>query len=600
MTAGSIIQVLPDRVANKIAAGEVVERPASVVKELTENSIDAGAQRITIELVDGGRKLISIRDDGRGMVRDDAILAIERHATSKIRDVDDIESVSTMGFRGEALAAISSVSRFTLTTRTPDAHVATCVEVNGGLLHDVREVGAPPGTLIEVRNIFCNVPARRKFLRTAVTETNHVRQQFIQLALTHPKCGWRLVLDGREAWDLPPGANLEERVRSLFGTDTFQGLTRVSGQYAQVQISGLMGLPRLSRTDRSQQYFGINGRPATCPILQYALREGYRGVLPKGRHPVVFLSVELDPGDVDVNVHPTKREVRFRRPGDVRDALIQVLREGLMGSGTELNPSANLPRIPVAPHQQPALNIEPEPGWSRPEERHANPVAIPEPVQEGPASGGVAPPPVAPEATPFDHPESPWSWCKLMGAAGGGRYAVFETEDGLVLMDPRAAHERILYEALLKVRSGAAIASQGLLVPETVELSARDAAVLGKHLEALQGMGFSIEGFGADSFLVEALPAVLGDVSASALLPDIAAVLSTTGRRRSKDRWIEEQVAVAASQRAVSRSTKRTDQELQHLIEKLVQCDMPYTDPQGRPTLIFMGFSELNRKFGRA
>ena len=591
--------MLPDRVANKIAAGEVVERPASVVKELTENSLDAGAERITIVLVDGGRKLRSIRDDGRGMVRDDAILSIERHATSKIRDVDDIESVSTMGFRGEALAAISSVSRFTLTTRTAEAEAATCVEVNGGLLHDVREVGAPVGTLIEVRNLFCNVPARRKFLRTATTETNHVRQQFIQMALTHPQCGWRLILDGREAWDLPPGASLEERVRSLFGTDTFQGLRRVSGEYAQVHVSGLIGLPRLSRTDRTQQHFAINSRPATCPVLQYALREGYKGTLSKGRYPVVFLSVNVDPGDVDVNVHPTKREVRFRRPGDVRDAVIQVLRDGLTGNGPSIAPAKALPRIPAAPHHQQALTLE-APPVSRPPEAPRSSAPDPAP-RPSPVRTAVVAMPAVPslKQPPVDHPEAPWSWCQLLGSAGSGQYAVFETEEGLVLMDPRAAHERILYETILKTHAGTT-ASQGLLVPETVELNARDAAVLQKHLETLQHMGFAIEIFGTDSFLVEALPAVLAHVSAAALLPDIAAGLAVAGRRRGEARWIEEQVALAASQRAVPRTKQRTPQELQHLVESLITCDMPYTDPQGRPTLIFMGFSELARKFGRS
>ena len=326
------IRVLSEQVANKIAAGEVVERPASVVKELIENAIDAGATRIDIAITAGGRKLIEVCDNGCGMMRDDALLCLERQATSKIRDVDDIEHITTLGFRGEAIPSIASVSRVILKTRRHESDVGTAITIAGGILHDVRDAGVPPGTTIEVRDLFFNVPARRKFLRAFQTEQAHIRTVFTFHALAHPDIGMSLTSDGRELTRLPPGATLEERVRDLFGTDFSSDLRPVDARMGDIRIYGFVSLPSQTRNDRSEQYIFINGRPATAPIIAYALREAYPPLAPD-RKPIVLLFLEIPPDSVDVNVHPTKREVRFHKPAEIREALIRAVRDTLENRG---------------------------------------------------------------------------------------------------------------------------------------------------------------------------------------------------------------------------------------------------------------------------
>ena len=317
--------------ANKIAAGEVVERPASVLKELIENALDAGASRVAAEVTAGGRKLVAVSDNGGGMSRDDALLAVERHATSKIRDVDDIERIATLGFRGEALAAIAAVSRFRLVTRREEDPAGTEILITGGRIRDVRECGAPHGTAVEVRDLFHNVPARRKFLRSAQTELSHLRAAFLVQALSHPAAGMSLKVDGRDAYHLPEGAGVEDRIRDLFGGEYLDGLRPLSHRAPDVTVSGYAGLPAISRADRGEQYVLVNGRVCWAPVLGHAVRESYRAVLPSDRHPIVFLFLEMPPERVDVNVHPTKKEVRFRRPAAVRDAVIAAQLQGGAG-----------------------------------------------------------------------------------------------------------------------------------------------------------------------------------------------------------------------------------------------------------------------------
>ena len=322
------VRVLPLHVANKIAAGEVVERPASVVKELVENAIDAGANRIAITITQGGRKLVAVQDDGCGMTKDDAVLSLERQATSKIRDVTDIEEIDTLGFRGEAIPSIASVSRFTLTTRRADSDEGTTIQVNAGTLAEVRSAGCPPGTLVEVRDLFCNVPARRKFLRAYVTEENHVKTIFTVHALAHPRIGFSLTIDGRELYRLAPAATAQDRILDLFGKDFVAELLPLDGRkdarhetgdasrtlderQKTIRVTGFIERPNLSTPTRRDQYVFINGRPATSASIAYALREAYPRRAGDSR-PAAVLFIDLPPNQVDVNVHPTKREVRFR------------------------------------------------------------------------------------------------------------------------------------------------------------------------------------------------------------------------------------------------------------------------------------------------
>jgi DNA mismatch repair protein MutL len=608
------IRLLPLNVANKIAAGEVVERPASVVKELMENAIDAGASRVEVSVTAGGRKLVEVRDNGCGMNRDDALLSIERQATSKIRDVDDIERITTLGFRGEAIPSIASVSRFSLKTRTAEQDAGTELAVIGGAFQEVKDAGVPVGTTVSVRDLFFNVPARRKFLRAYQTEQAHIRSVFTLHALAHPEIGMSLTADGRLLVNLPPGATLEERVRDLFGADFLDGLKTVAFDSGGIHLTGYAGLPNVTRNDRSEQYVFVNRRPATAPVIAYALREAYPP-MDMDRKPIVLLFIELPAADVDVNVHPTKREVRFNKPADVREAIILGLSRAL---GIERKPKPqpvpNPPRsVSFAGPSAPATWASDTPP---PDLRNLIPNASAVPKHpEGPAFPYPAPPlpslpkPLAPQQVPqaptgeglplFTPPDdaSPWRWCRVVGQVAD-RYILLETDSGYVTVDPQAAHERVLYEQLLNVKDTESF-SQKLLLPESVCLPANDANRLRKYLDVIHSMGFGIEDFGDDHFLVEALPAVLGNVSCRELLADIAHDLENAGTKRGATKWREEIIAQAACRAVIGVSTKMDDDAAKKLVDELAATRMPYTCPRGRPTMIFTSYRELARKFGR-
>ncbi len=589
------IQVLSDHVANKIAAGEVVDRPASVLKELMENALDAGATQMDIHVAGGGKRMIAVSDNGHGMDRDNALLAVERHATSKIRDVDDIECVTTLGFRGEALAAISSVSRFTLITRPADALSGSEIRITGGKMADVKETGCPPGTRFEVRNLFFNVPARRKFLRADQTELTHIRQTFMVYALSHPDVGMTLTVDERSVYSPAAGASLIERLGDLFGRDYIRNLRPVEKTDGEVRLHGYVGMPHVQRGDRSEQFVFINGRPASAPLVGYALNEAYHTLVPKGRFSSVFLFLEMEPDLVDVNVHPTKKEVRFRHPDAVRDAIITTVRRVLTQPGTDAadSVSGGVSHQGSAPEPAtPRLRIDDLPSLPM-----FNYPRIPPKGEEEPDS-------VIFHADTFAEKDrdpatgSPWSWCRVLGQVGG-LYVVMETEDGLVLMDPHAAHERLLFERFMNDAVQRKVKSQGLLAPETVELTPHDAALVRKQLSLLADMGFGVSDFGGDSFMVDALPVCLGDVSARSVLAAVATSLEQSGKRGGTEHWAEQRVARAACRAAVKARDKLTVQEIEQLVIDLAGAEMPYTCPHGRPTLILLDFNELDKKFGR-
>ena len=617
MSSERSIHVLSDVVANKIAAGEVVERPASVLKELVENALDAEATQIDVIIVCGGRTLVGVDDNGRGMTRDDALLAVERHATSKIRDVNDLERIATLGFRGEALAAITSVARFRLCTRRAADLTGTEILMAAGKIQEVRDTGCPPGTSVEVRHLFFNVPARRKFLRSEQTELVHLRQVFMTYGLAHPTVGMKLTVDGRLVFSLAPGATFEDRRRDLFSFLSPSDLRPVNHAIGGIRVTGHVGLPAVSRSDRLEQYVFINGRPAGAPIVSGAIREGYRAVLPRDRYPVVFLFLELDPALVDVNVHPTKREVRFYNPGTVREVVIMALRQALALDGVgafvpqsvrSLAPSAKglLPRDghPSLKGLEPVFGERrfPYPAQSVPLAGHRDGAealrdlsslhASRSTLHEVSLRGGAEASSDLPEAS------APWTGCRILGQIGG-LYVVMETEDGLVLMDPHAAHERILYERFMVQMTQGRIESQGLLVPETVDLPPRDALRVRRHLEMLKKMGFGIAEFGGDTFVVDALPLCFQSITSRDLLTDVAAILETAGERRSADHLLEEQVAQAACKAAVKAHSVLTREEIEDLVMQLAKTEMPYTCPHGRPTLIHTSFHELAKKFGR-
>ena len=588
------VRVLPLHVANKIAAGEVVERPASVVKELVENSIDAGAANIRVAITQGGRKLVSVQDDGCGMSRDDAVLSLERQATSKILDVGDIEEIDTLGFRGEAIPSIASVSRFSITTRRHDSDEGTLVVVNAGSLAEVSAAGCPPGTLVEVRDLFCNVPARRKFLRSFPTEEGHVKNVFTVHALAHPAIGFTLTVDGREIYRLAPAATLADRLLDVFGPDFTEKLLPLGTdpRKTAVRVTGYIERPNLSAPTRREQYVFVNGRPASAPSIAYAVREAYP------RHqgdakPALFLFIDLPPSQVDVNVHPTKREVRFRDNVAVKRAICDAIEHAI-----------NIPR-PVEP--QP-FNAQPTIAEiHQPTAEHAATVDVRQPTagidnrQTETESGNKQPAPVEVELpiAADDDGAKPWKWFRFLAATESG-YIIIETDSGLVTVNPHAARERIAFERLTDAaRGGCAALSQQLLIPDAVRLSPIEAARVAAALPDIRAMGFRIEEFGRDTFKVDAVPQILGGMSPADVLSTIARDLAEGGTRRG-ERWREELVAKSIARSFAGMSVAVDEKGATKLVEELAACRMPYVCPRGKLTMFFTSTRELDRKFSKS
>jgi DNA mismatch repair protein MutL len=654
------IRLLPEQVANQIAAGEVIERPASVVKELMENSLDAQATRVTVETQAGGRSLIRVTDDGMGMSRDDALLCLERHATSKIRRAEDLAAIATMGFRGEALPSIASVSRFTLTTleRASDSPEGTQITIGGGKILEVKAAGTSPGTTIEVRQLFFNLPARRKFLRTEETESAHIQHYLTLAALAFPEVAFSFQKDGRLVWQLPavrtgddiPArlAALRERLRALYGQE--QKLLTVNfsaeilsaegaGEEGAVPASnlfrlwGFMGAPGVSRSTREDQHVFVNRRPVENRGLNFALLEGYHTALMKGRYPVCCLFLEINPGEVDVNIHPAKREVKFHREAEVRRLVAQAVRQTLLDfhageTGAKSQPSSSsrptseldggraaqtMPAVEqTALPNFPATPPRPQPtGGSVPAQTPSPPPLSPASPTVAPAAGGHLAPgtphhaPAAPTTRVVrpPSPDAPVPLLKvplrLVGVVGK-LYVVLESDRGLVLLDQHAAHERILFEQMLdRLERNDQAPSQRLLLPETVELSTRDAAFLREQLPALMRLGVGLSEFGERTFLLDALPPFVKAPAPRQFVLELVDELKAAGQEVNSLRLGEHTVAKTVCRHAVKANDPLAGRELESLIEDLRHCAMPYTCPHGRPTLIEMNFRELEKKFGR-
>ena len=604
------VRVLPLHVANKIAAGEVVERPASVAKELIENAIDAGAGRIVVTITQGGRKLVSVQDNGCGMSRDDATLSLERQATSKIRDVDDIEQIDTLGFRGEAIPSIASVSRFTLTTRRADADEGTAIQVNAGTIAEIRSAGCPAGTLVEVRDLFCNVPARRKFLRAYATEETHIKKIFSVHALAHPSIGFVLVSDGRELYNLAPAASLADRVRDLFGAEFMDETVELRpSESGNVRVSGLIERPNLATPTRRDQYVFVNGRPASAPAIAYALREAF----PRRAgdvHPAAVIFLELPPGQVDVNVHPTKREVRFRDNAAVKQALMAAIGNALFQSpsnATRVEERFANPGIRDLENQRTSTpSVQATEQKTEIQQIHKlsssqidKPVAGASEIRfdrETPA-----PVPMEFAIEPDSTRSKPWQWFKFLAQSASG-YLLIETDSGIVTINPHAARERIAYEQLLRTAETSAEhkAAQTLLIPETVKMTPTDFARLKTALETIREMGFQLEEFGRDTFKIDALPQQVAGLAPATILSTIANDLSEGGLRRGGNRWKEELIAKSIAKSFAGASMSLTPEGATKLVEELCACRMPYVCPRGKPVMIFTSTRELNRKFDRA
>jgi DNA mismatch repair protein MutL len=578
------IRLLPEHVANQIAAGEVVERPAAVVKELVENALDADAHRITVTIKNGGRSQVSVADDGWGMSRDDALLALERHATSKIAKAEDLASISSLGFRGEAIPSIAAVSRFTLTTRERGTLSGTQIEIAGGKILAVREAGAAEGTTVEVRNLFFNLPARRKFLRSVPTETAHCEHVVTLCALAHPGVAFRLVMDDREVFNLAPTDRLVDRLRELYGAQLAGQLVPVQWEHADVRVAGFVGKPGVSRADRRQQHVFINGRPVDSRGISFALQEGYHTALMRGQYPVTFIFLTLDPALVDVNIHPTKREVRFRDEQSVRQAVIEAVRHAVEPKGTTAAPlPVSVGRDEFAPGEH-ATGL-PAVGMARP------------PL--------VLRPTVEPAARPYQEtmplPEVPTeeqgNW-RVLGVIGQ-LYVLVESPEGLVLMDQHAAHERVLFEKMLRELKTAAAPAQKLLLPVTLELDARDAVFLKANLATLQKLGIGLSEFGDKTFLVDALPPYFPMADVAQMFRNIVDELRQVGEEVHVRRLTEDKIATTVCRHAVKAHDPLAGAELRSLLQQLHQCELPYTCPHGRPTMIQFSYAELEKKFGR-
>ncbi len=662
--SGAKIRMLSLDVANKIAAGEVVERPASVVKELLENALDAGSTRIDIVVTAGGRKLISIADNGSGMGRDDALMAPERQATSKIRTVQDIDRIQTMGFRGEALASIASVSHFTLRTRRPEDDAGTEIVIHGGVHTEVCDCGMPPGTTLEVRDLFYNLPARRAFLRSFQTEEAHIRNQVIVHAISRPDVAFSLTCDGASVYGLRPATSLQERLCDLFGSSAMEGFIAVDRVFGAIHVHGFIGLASNTRADAQGQYVFVNQRPATAPAVQAAIREAYPRMEP-GRRPQVFLFLDVPPETVDVNVHPTKREVRFRAVGAVRDAVLATISSALSPhrAAAVFSPgsvSAPAPAVapasasasvsqPEQPQQQAVAPALPKPLTLSPPPRQEHfafqpisdttfraqrvtppvpadpkadtlpalppiapassaapaPSAPPQTITQPPSSAsGHAPAtssapaaPVAPSTpTPEPSASTPWTNFRILGTLRSG-YLMLETDGGYTIVDPCAAHERVIYERLMNLAAQADTLSQRLLIPQTVAMSPVDARRIRTLLPVLVSMGFDVEDFGGDTFVVHAMPDIVAGASAKSILEETALALEEAGPRRGRQHWQEELVAAAASRGAVRTGKALNLEEQKVLLRELAGCKLPYASPLGYPTMIFTSTRELDRKF---
>jgi DNA mismatch repair protein MutL len=580
----SRVRLLSDTLASQVAAGEVIERPASVVKELVENSIDAQAHSIEVMIRRGGISLIRVTDDGIGMDRDDALLCLERHATSKIRTAADLATVGTLGFRGEALPSIASVARFRLTTREKEAVAGTEVLMSGGKIETVRDGGEAPGTQVEVRSLFYNLPARRKFLRSENTETRTIEHQLNLQAIGHPEIAFSLVRDERLVFQMPATKSLRDRIRDLMGSELLARLLEVEpAARGKLRVSGFIGQAGVSRASRAQQFVFVNGRAIESPVIGAGLKEGYHTALMKGQFPVTFLFVELYPAEVDVNVHPAKREVRFRDPAAVREAVVKAIRRTLESDRSSWQEQFRAPPPRAEPFVRP-----PETLMLPPEEAQRN-----FPVEKGtPSVMGHRFPPNE------QRPPLPQHQFQILGILNK-LYVLMENAEGLVLVDQHAAHERILFEELRRRMEAKGVPSQRLLLPQVIELAPRDAEWIECNLTTLKKMGLGVEEFGRHTFKLESLPPFLSGADPARLLQDVIDSLKSASNNSSPLRLGEEMIAKTVCRHAVKANDLLRQPEVEKLIRDLLECELPYCCPHGRPTMIQISLGELEKKFGR-
>ncbi len=651
------IRILPDNLANQIAAGEVVERPASVIKELLENALDAGSGRITIDVELGGRRLMRIADDGHGMGRDDAVLAFERHATSKIRDLDDLGRIGTLGFRGEALASIASVARIELVTKVEEDSAATRVEIEGGRLTDVSDAPRATGTTVSVRDLFFNTPARRKFMRSEATENYHLTSIIQHYALAYPHIAFALNNNGRSVINVSPAKDLRERAFQLFGGGLLESLLPVSGGREFVAtLSGFVSAPRERRTNRDSQYYFVNRRFVRDKAIAEGIREGYRSVLPHGYYPVAFLFLDIPVEEVDVNVHPAKTEVRFRRRDAVKDVIAEAVRESLAKAGIDSAESANRessqawearydeaaaassfvetkgeeerePSVAAITEQLPArseqtaADIAESPSLFSTDEvssfdsmdfeieaearaikmPRASVVSADESFAQSEASVYPVLPPVdsaAKIAKTAEVAEIPTRSIRPVGQLHES-FIIAVDEEGLLLIDQHVAHERILFDRFRRAEYGKPLESQNLLIPETLDLTPAEAEVFESVAETLSALGFDVMRLSGRTIAIKAVPADLPPAEGRMLLKELLASFEGRGRSGAESSIRDDIAASLACKAAIKINMPLTQEKMAWLIDRLLVTSSPTTCPHGRPVILRLTMRDIERGFHR-
>ena len=599
------INALDPRLANQIAAGEVVERPASVVKELVENALDADSTRIDIDIEEGGVKRIRVRDNGAGVHADDLPLALMRHATSKIHDLEDLEAVATLGFRGEALASIASVSRLTLTTSDNDAGLGHAVSSEGrDMRAQVDAAAHARGTTVDVRDLFFNTPARRKFLKSENTEFSHIEETVKRLALANPDIAFSLTHNGRQVHGLRPATEEMEwrrRVTSLCGPAFMDSAIPVDIDHSGLRLRGWLGLPTFSRAQADLQYFYVNGRMVRDRVVTHAVRQAYADVLFHGRHPAYVLFFELDPGAVDVNVHPTKHEVRFREQRHVHDFLYRSLHRIIAGLKPQDQAPASTGSLAIETlHEQSPLALPAGSPYTPTDGSHASPVqATTYQTNENRAAfaPGLAfqrPTTFAAETTPGEVPPLGFAIAQLHGI-----YILAQSAEGLIIVDMHAAHERITYERLKSNLSANTLASQPLLVPLSLAVSTREADLAENDSEFFRRLGFELERMGPETLLVRAVPTLLGQARAEALVRDVLADLAVHGNTRRIEETQNELLATMACHGSVRAGRMLSITEMNALLRDMEATERAGQCNHGRPTWTRLTMGDLDKLFLR-
>ncbi len=620
-----IIRELPASVINQIAAGEVVERPASVVKELMENAIDAGAARVEVSVERGGKDLVRVADDGRGMSAEDLPIAFRPHATSKLAEAEDLFRITTLGFRGEALAAIAEVSRVRCQTRTADAAIGSEIRIDAGKAEPIRDCGGAPGTVIEVRNLFFNTPVRRTFLKSDQTEAGHVTEVFTRIALANPTVHLTFRSGGKVLYDLPAVTGLKERVGIFFGQELANSLIWVENRTESIHLWGYVAHPSQSRSSAKGQFLFVGSRYVRDRSLSHALSEAYRGLLMVGRMPLAFVYLDIPPEEVDVNVHPTKVEVRFRDGHRIYSQLLATVRQTFLAS--DLHSRLQTPPVEPSP-PSPSFDLIPPANPDR-----QNVATWFSPTTAGPVPPFKPYPSATPPALPlsrdfdefadpsptivrdsFDAPATSAAPAESEPTPTALRavrdlppkaiqvhdtYLIAETDEGMVVIDQHALHERILYEELKgRVLSGG-VESQRLLVPEPVDLSAAEASEVLQRREVLSRLGLGIEPFGGDTVLVASVPAMLAHVPADRLLRDLAEHFRSSPLAPSADAVLEDVLNMVACKAAVKANQKLSPEEIDALLARRHLAANTHHCPHGRPTALVFTKSELEKQFGR-